>query len=136
MLKINAYINFKDNKCAEAMTFYHSLLGGELSLMPVKDSPMKDMFPAEAQQGILHADLTGSDFSLLATDMPDATIDAQIGAVSLTLTCANKAEVQQKFDKLAEGGKVVHPIMTFFAGTMGNVIDKFGVRWGVFTDEK
>jgi PhnB protein len=136
MLKIIAYINFKNNKCSQAMTFYHSLLGGELSLTPVKDSPMKDMFPAEAQQGILHADLTGSDFSLLATDMPDATIGSETGAVSLTLTCANKADMQEKFDKLAEGGSVVHPVMTFYAGTMGNVVDKFGIRWGVFTDEK
>ncbi|MFA6246023.1 MAG: VOC family protein, partial [Mucilaginibacter sp.] len=69
MLKISAYINFKNNQCSEAMTFYQSVLGGELNLMPVKESPMKEMFPAEAQQGILHADLTGSDFNILATDI-------------------------------------------------------------------
>jgi len=136
MLKISAYINFKNNQCSEAMTFYQAVLGGELNLMPVKDSPMKEMFPAEAQQGILHADLTGSDFNILATDMPDDNVGTELGAVSLTLTCATKAEVQQKFAQLAEGGRVVHPIMTFFAGTMGNVVDKFGIRWGVFTDEQ
>nr|WP_067056694.1 VOC family protein [Mucilaginibacter sp. L294] len=135
MSKISAYINFKNNQCSEAMTFYQSVLGGELSLMPVKDSPMKDNFPGEAQKGILHADLTGSDFSLLGTDMPNPNIKAVVGLVSLTITCANKADVQEKFAKLAEGGKVVHEVMTFFAGTMGNVIDKYGIGWGVFTEE-
>ncbi|WP_454804498.1 VOC family protein [Mucilaginibacter phyllosphaerae] len=136
MSKISAYINFKNNQCAEAMTFYQSVLGGELSLMPVKDSPMKENFPGELQQGILHANLTGSDFNLLGTDMPNSNIEAVVGLLSLTITCANKAEVNQKFADLAKGGKVVHEVMTFFAGTMGNVIDKYGIGWGIFTDEK
>ncbi|RYU89430.1 VOC family protein [Mucilaginibacter terrigena] len=136
MSKISAYINFKNNQCAEAMNFYQSVLGGELNLMPLKDSPMKDNFPAEAQGGILHADLTGPDFNLLGTDMPNSNIEATVGLVSLTITCATKAEVQQKFARFAEGGQVVHEIMTFFAGTMGNVIDKYGIGWGVFTEEK
>lgn len=136
MSKISAYINFKDNQCSEAMNFYQSILGGELSLMPVKDSPMKDNFPVEAQGGILHADLTGTDFSLLGTDMSNPNIEAVVGLVSLTITCASKADVQEKFTRLAEGGKVVHEIMTFFAGTMGNVIDKYGISWGVFTEEQ
>jgi PhnB protein len=136
MSKISAYINFKNNQCSEAMAFYQSVLGGELNLMPVKDSPMKDNFPGEAQKGILHADLTGSDFNLLGTDMPNSNIEAVVGVVSLTITCASKAEVQEKFAQLAEGGKVIHEVMTFFAGTMGNVIDKYGIGWGVFTEQQ
>ncbi|QHS55009.1 VOC family protein [Mucilaginibacter sp. 14171R-50] len=136
MSKISAYINFRNNQCGEAMTFYQSILGGELSLMPVKGSPMQDSFPAEAQEGVLHADLTGSDFSILGTDMPNPNIQGTVGIVSLTITCANKAEVHEKFAKLADGGKVVHEVMTFFAGTMGNVVDKYGIGWGVFTEER
>lgn len=136
MSKISAYINFKNNQCAEAMTFYHGVLGGQLNLMPVKDSPMKDNFPAETQQGILHADLAGSDFNLLGTDMPNPNVEAVVGLVSLTITCANKAEVKEVFAKLAHGGKIVHEVMTFFAGTMGNVIDQYGIGWGIFTDEQ
>jgi PhnB protein len=136
MSKISAYINFKNNQCSEAMAFYQSILGGDLNLMPVKDSPMKDNFPAETQGGILHADLTGTDFNLLGTDMPNPNIEAVVGLVSLTITCDNKADVQKKFAQLAEGGKVVHEVMTFFAGTMGNVIDKYGIGWGVFTEEQ
>ncbi|MEB0249369.1 hypothetical protein QN344_04445, partial [Mucilaginibacter sp. 5B2] len=59
-----------------------------------------------------------------------------VGLVSLTITCATKAGVNEKFAKLAGGGKVVHEVMAFFAGTMGNVIDRYGIGWGVFTDEQ
>ncbi|RYD92437.1 MAG: hypothetical protein EOP54_20825, partial [Sphingobacteriales bacterium] len=121
MSKISAYINFNNN-ATEAMTFYQEVLGGELSLMKVKDSPMKDNFPAELQDPILHADLTGDSFTIQGTDLPDNNVKEFTGAVSLTIAMASKAEVQEKFDQLKEGGKVIYEVMTFFAGTMGHVI--------------
>ncbi|TWR28609.1 VOC family protein [Mucilaginibacter achroorhodeus] len=135
MIKLSSYINFNNN-ATEAMTFYHQVLGGKLSLMKVKDSPMKDMFPAEQQDIILHADLTGDDFTIQGTDMPDSDVQAFVGAVSISLTLASVAEVHDKFEKLREGGKAKHEVMSFFAGTMGNVTDKYGVRWNIFTPEK
>jgi PhnB protein len=134
MSKINAYINFKNN-CREAMTFYQECIGGELTLHVVKESPMKDMFPTQLQDSILHADLTNGDLTLLGSDMPNDT-KGDDGPVSLMLSCDTKAELLDYFDKLSAGGKVVHPVETFFAGTMGNLIDKFGMRWGVFSAEK
>ena len=134
MSKINAYINFKKN-CREAMTFYQECLGGELTMQLVKESPMKDMFPPHLQDSILHADLTKGDLTLLGSDMPNDT-KGDDGPVSLMLSCDTKAELLSAFDKLGKGGKVVHPVGTFFAGTMGNLTDKFGMRWGVFSAEK
>ena len=136
MTRISTYINFKNNQCSEAMAFYQTVLGGELTMMPVKDSPMKDNFPAEAQGGVLHADLSGNDFTILGTDMANPNIEAVVGIVSLTITCATKAEVNEKYAQLVKDGKVVCEVMTFYAGTMGNVIDKYGVGWGIFTEEK
>jgi PhnB protein len=134
MSKINAYINFKNN-CREAMTFYKECIGGELQLIVVNESPMKDMFPPHLQDLILHADLTKGDLTLLGSDMPNDT-KGDDGPVSLMLACDTKAELLSYFDKLGKGGKVVHPVETFFAGTMGNLMDKFGMRWGVFSEEK
>jgi PhnB protein len=56
MSTINAYIRFKNN-CRQAMTFYQECLGGELDIQIVKDSPMKDMFPPQLQDIVLHASL-------------------------------------------------------------------------------
>jgi PhnB protein len=41
MLRCTPFLLF-DGNCAEAMTFYHKCLGGELTLTKLGDSPMKD----------------------------------------------------------------------------------------------
>ena len=135
MPKINAYIGFNDT-CRQAMAFYQQCIGGELTLQIVNESPMKDMFPADHQNKVLHANLESGDFTLLGTDLPGANRSFSPGAITLMLTCDTKAEMQSLFEKLSTGGKVTHPIMEFFAGSMGNFTDKFGVNWGVFSAEK
>ncbi|RWY52505.1 VOC family protein [Mucilaginibacter gilvus] len=135
MPKINAYIGFNDT-CRQAMEFYREVIGGDLTLQVVKESPMKDMFPASHQDKILHANLESNDFTLLATDLPGNNAVVSAGTIILMLVYDTKAEIQVTFDKLAEGGNITHPIMEFFAGTMGNLTDKFGVKWGVFSAEK
>ena len=41
MLHCTPFLLF-DGNCAEAMTFYHTCLGGELTLTKLGDTPMKD----------------------------------------------------------------------------------------------
>jgi PhnB protein len=46
-------------------------------------------------------------------------------------------ELQNVFSILSEGGTIVAPLeKTFFSESMGEVIDKFGIRWLIMmTDE-
>src|SRR5437879_4902080 len=46
-----------DGNCAEAMTFYHSSLGGALTLTLVADTPMKVQAPLEHLQKVAFAHL-------------------------------------------------------------------------------
>jgi PhnB protein len=46
MLRSTPFLLF-DGNCAEAMTFYHECLGGELALTKLGGTPMKDQFPPE-----------------------------------------------------------------------------------------
>lgn len=135
MPKIDAYIGFNDT-CREAMSFYKDILGGELTLVVVGESPMKDMFPATHQDKILHATLESKNFTLLGTDLPGSGNGVVSANIRLMITCDTKAELQSIFDKLSESGIITHPIMEFYAGSMGNLTDKFGVNWGVFSAEK
>src|SRR5205085_6341238 len=68
--------------------------------------------------------LDNGDLTLLGSEMPSE--DPEGHTITLMLVCDNKVEFLNKFNKLAEGGKVIHPGEIFFAGTMGNLIDKFG----------
>ena len=46
MLRCTPFLLF-DGNCAEAMTFYHNCLDGELTLTKLSDTPMKAQFPPE-----------------------------------------------------------------------------------------
>jgi PhnB protein len=46
MLYATPFLLF-DGICAEAMTFYHQCLGGELTLTKLGDTPMKEQFPPD-----------------------------------------------------------------------------------------
>src|SRR5690348_4774237 len=54
MLRSSPFLLF-DGNCAEAMTFYHACLGGELTLTKLGETPMKDGFPPEKHERIINA---------------------------------------------------------------------------------
>jgi len=134
MAKIVAYLHFKDN-CREAMTFYQQSLGGELEIMMVKDSPMAGEMPPFMQNLVLHASLNNGNLTLLGSEMPDPSTSSASHPIALMLVCDTRQEAIEKFNKLSDGGNVTHPVHDFFAGTMGNLIDKFGFCWGVYSEE-
>ena len=66
-LKCKPFLLF-DGNCAEAMTFYHRCLGGELTLTKLGDSSMRDQLPSEKHNRIINAYLRSGDFEISATD--------------------------------------------------------------------
>jgi uncharacterized glyoxalase superfamily protein PhnB len=56
MINLTHFLLF-DGNCAEAMAFYQSCLGGELTLTQVGDTPMEDQVPPENHHKIIHAHL-------------------------------------------------------------------------------
>jgi PhnB protein len=134
MPQINAYLHF-DGTCREAMTFYKNCLGGELNIMSVGESPMAAQMPAEAYKKILHATLTNGPLTLMPSDMMGPGGIQKGNAVSLSIVCDSKEQVETFFSKLSAGGKVVHALKEEFFGTHGNLTDKYGMSW-MFTYEK
>lgn len=56
--------------------------------------------------------------------------------VSLTLTFDSAPQVRRAFDALADDGRVVHPLhSTTCSSCQGVVVDRFGVRWGLMTEQ-
>src|ERR1700745_850680 len=57
-----------DGNCAEAMEFYRACLGGDLTLIRLGDTPMKDQMPAEMHRKITYAHLKSAAIEFSATD--------------------------------------------------------------------
>ncbi len=138
MLRCNPFLLF-DGNCAEAMTFYHQCIGGELKLTKLGDTPMKDRFPEEKHDRIINANLKSEDIEISATDWmasPDFE-PIQGNTYAVFVIGGSYNELKTIFDKLSEGAnkdrfQELHD-MPF--GTYGQFYDKYGVQW-IFKGDK
>ena len=129
MTQLFPYLRFNGN-CREAMTFYQTCLGGELSLQTVAESPIAAQLPPEAGSNIMHATLTKGSLVLAGSDMAPAEGVKRGNHMVLTLNCSSAEEINTLFEKLSAGGQVSMPLSTEFWGdTFGMLTDKFGNEW-------
>lgn len=133
MPTLNPYLTFNNN-CREAMSFYQSIFGGEVTLMPVKDTPVCDQVPASMQDSILHSELKTENFSIMGSDMaPEAMNDGNTNHMSIG--CKTEKQTRDVFEKLSAGGRVTQPLNKMFFGWIGSLEDKFNKRWIVVCNE-
>jgi PhnB protein len=128
---IEPYLFF-DGRCEEAIEFYRGALGAEVEmLMRFKDSPEPSQMelPPGSEDKVMHSSFRVGDSRVMASDgMCQGKPSFQ--GVSLSITVADLAEAERRFNALAEGGQVQQPlIQTFFSPGFGMVADRFGVSW-------
>lgn len=129
MTTLTPYLLF-NGTCLQAMEFYKSCFGGELSATKVKDSPAKDHMPAVQHNKIINARLRSGNLEISASDWlrPDETA-IRGNTVCLYLSGGTFPELKAIFEKLSEGAEVTDPLKEMFFGFYGALNDRFGVRW-------
>ena len=130
-LRLNPYLSFRDN-AREAMTFYQSVFGGELTDLDVRRVP-RQRRPGGAGQGHALACSrrpTGS-CSWARTRRTHMDYTPQAG-VSVSLSGDDEAELRGYWDRLSEGGAVAVPLEKApWGDTFGMCVDRFGINWMV-----
>jgi PhnB protein len=129
MASLTPYLLF-DGNCHQAMEFYRTCFGGELTAMKVKDSPAKDRMPADQFEKTINARLTNGNLEISASDWlrPDRK-RIPGNTVCLYLSGGKPQELKVLFERLSDGGDVTDPLTEQFFGIYGALNDKFGVRW-------
>ncbi len=129
-----------DGNCAEAMTFYHECLGGELTMTRLGDSPMKDMLPPEKHNRLINAHLKSGAMEISATDwMAAPAYEPTWGDIyALFVNGGTYEELKAIFDKLSVGAREdrFQPLHDLPIGIYGQLYDKFGVHWIFRGDHK
>jgi len=132
MLKATPFLLF-DGNCAEAMTFYHECLGGELRLTKLGDTPMKGAFPAETHGRIINAHIKSGNIEFSATDWMAAPQyePVQGTTYALFVTGDDLGETKAVFEKLRAGADAdrFQPLHAMPFGMYGQFYDRFGVQW-------
>lgn len=126
---LNPYLIFNGN-AAEAMKFYHSVLGGELNMQTFEEAKVAKT--PEEKNRVVHARLNSEGVVLMASDgMTDRGV--KFGEnISLSLMGSDEARLREAFRRLSDGGNVTMPLAKQFWGdTYGQLTDKYGVHWMV-----
>lgn len=122
-----------DGNCAEAMTFYHDCLGGQLTLTRLADTPMKDQFPIEKHNRMINAHLISGDIEISATDwMASPEFNPILGNMSAIFVISDTyAELKRVFDRLADGAEKerFQELHELPFGMYGQFYDRYGVQW-------
>lgn len=126
--RLNPYLSFRDS-AREAMDFYQSVFGGELTRSTFAEFQASED-PAE-QDKIMHSMLiTDNGLALMASDAPN-TMDYTVGTnYSVSLSGDDDAELRGFWEKLSAGGTVTMPLnQAPWGDAFGMCVDKFGVNW-------
>ena len=128
--RLNPYISFKDN-ARDAMDFYHSIFGGNLTMSTFGDSGMAQD-PNETDK-LMHAMLeTENGIVLMASDTPNSMTQTVGDNISISLSGENDGELRGYWEKLCEGAHIDEPLeVAPWGDTFGMVTDRFGVHWMV-----
>lgn len=128
-----------DGNCAEAMTFYHTCLGGELILHKLGETPMKEEFPKEKHDRIINAHLKSGSIEIHASDwMASPSFEPIQGNTYAIYIIGNTYnELKEVFDKLAIGAEKTRfqELHDLPFGLYGQFYDQFNVQW-IFKGDK
>ncbi len=129
-VRLNPYIGF-DGEAREAMDFYRSVFGGELTTSTYAEGGMADD-PAQGDK-IMHAMLdAGPDLCLMASDAPPGMPHDTGSQISISLSGDDEATLRGYWDALVDGGAVTLPLERApWGDSFGMCTDRFGVPWMV-----
>jgi len=125
---LNPYLSFRDT-AREAMEFYKSVFGGELTVSTFADFHASED-PAE-QDKVMHSQLTSpGGLVLMGSDTPNSMDYTSGSSISISLSGDDEAELTGYYEKLAESGKVTEPLAKApWGDSFGMCVDRFGINW-------
>lgn len=138
MASVSTYLNFKD-QTEEAFNFYKQVFGNEFDgdgISRMGDVPQEEgQMPMSDEQKnlVMHVSLeTIAGHRIMGTDAPESVKFQLVTGnnVYINLEPDTRAEVDQLFAGLSEGGKIeMKPKEMFWGDYWGACTDKFGVQW-------
>jgi PhnB protein len=125
---LNPYLGFRDN-AKQAMEFYQSVFGGELTLSTFGEFQASDD-PAEKDK-IMHGMLvTETGLTLMGADTPNSMSYTPGDNFSVSLSGEDEAELRRFWTGLSAEGTVTMPLEPApWGDTFGMCADKFGINW-------
>jgi PhnB protein len=127
-MQLNAYLTFNGH-CEAAFTFYHRVLGGELTpFSRFGESPVAT--DEDSKNRVMHVSLTFEGNVLMGSDTMPGQLLTEGTNISLSLNIPQIMDMERLFKSLSEGGSITMPLQdTFWGARFGMLRDQFGINW-------
>ena len=124
--RLNPYITF-DGNAREAMEFYQSALGGELTMNTFAE--YGDSGPGGDK--IMHANLETPDgLTLMSSDTPPGMEASSGSSISVSLSGDDADKLRGYWEELTQDAEVFMPLeKQVWGDEFGQFKDKFGIQW-------
>lgn len=124
--------------CEEAIKLYQKAFGAKIGcLLRNSDADARDYDESNAEHKdlVYHAEIFIGEHRLMMCDNMNVEL-APGTALSLVVTFDTKAEVLRAYDALKDGCTLIYPVhSTTYSSCEVVLIDKFGFRWGLMTEQ-
>lgn len=126
--------------CEEAMQLYQKAFSGKtICMLRYKDANPED-YTADSRWGdyIYHAEMLLHGIRIMLSDL-EPTVPVQRPSylpLSLVVSLDTKEQVMQAFEVMKEGAEILSPPhSTTYSSCFISLIDKFGNRWEIMTEQ-
>ena len=127
--RLNPYLSFNGNT-REAMEFYRSVFGGELTISTFGEFGNSD--PAQADK-VMHAQLVSdAGYWLMGADLMPGMPFTPGNTITVSLSGDDGDDLRRYWERLSDGGTVTMPLeKQMWGDEFGMCTDRFGVAWMV-----
>lgn len=137
MAVITPTLNF-GGQCEEAIALYSSAFGTEPAFIMRYSERNREDYPKELtpeqESFVYHAEMFIGGQRIMMCDNIDVPFVTSY-ACFLTVTFDTDEEVKSAFDALSEGGSIIYPLAkTTYSSCRGVLVDRYGFRWGLMTE--
>jgi PhnB protein len=131
-VNVNPYLTFNGN-CREAMEFYRTVLGGELTVNTFGEFGGD---PSVADK-VMHAMLVGGKGALMASDTAPGMPFNPGNTMTISVSGEAGDGLEDVWSKVSDGGQVHVPFeKQMWGDVFGQCVDKFGFPWMVNVAQK
>lgn len=128
-----------DGRCEQAIRLYQAAFGARVGcLLRYSDALKKDFdrpLTDQEKMYVYHAELWIGEHRVMMCDNPDVPF-VPSRSLSLVVTFDTKEDVLRAYDVLKEGCEIIYPVhSTSYSSCEVVLIDRFGFRWGLMTEQ-
>ncbi|HEX2978719.1 MAG TPA: VOC family protein [Anaerolineaceae bacterium] len=126
-------------QCEEAIRYYEDVFSTKadfiLRYSDADPDDWKATLSEAQQQYVYHAEMRIGSQRFMFSDIIEFNIERG-NNFFVVLTFDTKEEVEQVYNRLLPGSKVLDPLhSTTYSSAVANLIDPFGIRWGLMTEQ-